>query len=551
MFKNDVMQTYNHLDASAEILIMLTGAFLLGCLLCWLLRSFFYKGSTSGSTHEVFYDPGEHQDRNISTFRSTQDKQELSKNISSSTDTEQNHQKAENKTTAKTGRIADFTIIKGITPKIESELRKRGINTYSDLRDIKKESLKAFLNTSTASRVTKQTAKTWSHQAALAAKADWRKLSEYQDFIEQSIKNTLPKKQNLAKPQNNHIDNLQKIKGINSQIEKILNEKGIYTYKQLRKVDAETLKEYLSDADHRLRNNQTATWSHQANMADKGQWDELSTYQDYMDDINIDTENLAATVNKTSSILKRKNRNNLHGSSHDTNNQESSKSEAYKNYKADENNILKAGLADSLENPREKQTHSRKHKPDDLTIIEGINPEIEKLLQSEGIDTFEKLHKLDPKQLQKILNKDTGKDKSGNSESWIYQAGMASRGEWGKLKSYQKELAHSETQHKNISEKDQPQDKDKDQDKNKDKDDLKKIEGIGPKIEEVLNSANIVSFKDLMQSNRESLKSLLNNAGPQFRMHEPETWPIQAEMAYNGEWEKLQEYQEFLMRGRE
>ena len=54
-----------------------------------------------------------------------------------------------------------------------------------------------------------------------------------------------------------------------------------------------------------------------------------------------------------------------------------------------------------------------------------------------------------------------------------------------------------------------------------------------------------------MNSNRNTLKALLDAAGPQFRMHEPETWPLQAKMAFNNEWEKLREYQDFLMGGRE
>ena len=83
------------------------------------------------------------------------------------------------------------------------------------------------------------------------------------------------------------------------------------------------------------------------------------------------------------------------------------------------------------------------------------------------------------------------------------------------------------------------------------KDDLRKIEGIGPKIQELLNNAGINSFQELSESSRDQIKALLNEAGPQFRMHEPESWPHQAKLAANEEWKELEKYQDFLISGRE
>jgi small subunit ribosomal protein S1 len=75
-------------------------------------------------------------------------------------------------------------------------------------------------------------------------------------------------------------------------------------------------------------------------------------------------------------------------------------------------------------------------------------------------------------------------------------------------------------------------------------DDLKKIEGIGPKIEELLHTAGIVSFADLSKAEVDAIKEILNAAGSRYQMHDPASWPMQAEMAANGEWEKLKEWQE-------
>jgi small subunit ribosomal protein S1 len=75
-------------------------------------------------------------------------------------------------------------------------------------------------------------------------------------------------------------------------------------------------------------------------------------------------------------------------------------------------------------------------------------------------------------------------------------------------------------------------------------DDLKKIEGIGPKIQELFNNAGIITFSDLANAEVTVLKEILNAAGSRYQMHDPSTWPMQSEMAANGEWDKLKEWQE-------
>ncbi len=83
------------------------------------------------------------------------------------------------------------------------------------------------------------------------------------------------------------------------------------------------------------------------------------------------------------------------------------------------------------------------------------------------------------------------------------------------------------------------------------KDDLKKLEGIGPKIEQVLNTAGIQNYDQLAAMSPDAIKPLLEAAGNQFRMHDPKSWPYQAELAAKGEWDRLQEYQNLLISGKE
>ncbi|MBP7272441.1 MAG: hypothetical protein KA974_01285 [Saprospiraceae bacterium] len=82
-------------------------------------------------------------------------------------------------------------------------------------------------------------------------------------------------------------------------------------------------------------------------------------------------------------------------------------------------------------------------------------------------------------------------------------------------------------------------------------DDLKKIEGIGPKIEQLLNDGGIHTFRQLADSSYERLKEILDAAGERYRIHDPTTWPNQAHMAAAGLWEELRVYQEQLDGGKE
>lgn len=82
------------------------------------------------------------------------------------------------------------------------------------------------------------------------------------------------------------------------------------------------------------------------------------------------------------------------------------------------------------------------------------------------------------------------------------------------------------------------------------KDDLKKIEGVGPKIADLLNAAGIVTFADLAKASVESLKAVLDAAGSRYKMHDPSTWAEQAQLAADGNWEKLSAWQEELKGGK-
>jgi predicted flap endonuclease-1-like 5' DNA nuclease len=82
------------------------------------------------------------------------------------------------------------------------------------------------------------------------------------------------------------------------------------------------------------------------------------------------------------------------------------------------------------------------------------------------------------------------------------------------------------------------------------KDDLKIVEGIGPKIEELCNNAGIYTFTELAATSAERLKGILDAAGARFQMHDPTTWPVQSALARDGKWDELKKWQDELNRGK-
>lgn len=82
-------------------------------------------------------------------------------------------------------------------------------------------------------------------------------------------------------------------------------------------------------------------------------------------------------------------------------------------------------------------------------------------------------------------------------------------------------------------------------------DDLRKIEGIGPKIAEKLNNAGINTFAELATAEVDRLKEILAAAGPRYSMHNPTSWPQQSQLAADGKWDELKVLQDHLDGGRE
>jgi len=82
-------------------------------------------------------------------------------------------------------------------------------------------------------------------------------------------------------------------------------------------------------------------------------------------------------------------------------------------------------------------------------------------------------------------------------------------------------------------------------------DDLKIVEGIGEKIDSILKKNGIVTWHQLSQTEPQRISEiLLTDGGPNYKIHDPKTWPAQALLAYEGKWKQLKDYQDQLIGGR-
>ena len=78
-------------------------------------------------------------------------------------------------------------------------------------------------------------------------------------------------------------------------------------------------------------------------------------------------------------------------------------------------------------------------------------------------------------------------------------------------------------------------------------DDLKKVEGIGPKIAETLAAAGISTFAELAKAKPAKIAEIIADVRGN---HVTDTWPAQAKLAADGKWDELKKWQDELDGGK-
>jgi len=81
-------------------------------------------------------------------------------------------------------------------------------------------------------------------------------------------------------------------------------------------------------------------------------------------------------------------------------------------------------------------------------------------------------------------------------------------------------------------------------------DDLKVIEWVWPVIEKHLHAHGIYTYEQVADTDPIHLKNILESWGDRLAIHDPETRPLQAAYARDGDLSWLAKYQETLKAGR-
>ena len=186
-----------------------------------------------------------------------------------------------------------------------------------------------------------------------------------------------------------------------------------------------------------------------------------------------------------------------------------------------------------------------------MQIIEGVGKKVESLLKDGGYKTWDDVAKANTNDLQAILKKAGGTYAMMDPSTWPTQAKLAADGRWDDLVSYQMHLDGGKESGDGMT------------DAKVEKlgakiagiklfspDDLKIVEGIGPKIEDLMKADGINNWSDLAGASTDRLQGILDKAGDNYRLADPSTWPQQAGLAANAKWAELQKLQDELDGGR-
>jgi hypothetical protein len=80
-------------------------------------------------------------------------------------------------------------------------------------------------------------------------------------------------------------------------------------------------------------------------------------------------------------------------------------------------------------------------------------------------------------------------------------------------------------------------------------DDLEAIEGIGPKIAELMRASGISNFSQLAATPMDKIVSILDAGGPRFKLANPGTWCEQAALAAKNDWVGFDKIKKELIAG--
>lgn len=203
---------------------------------------------------------------------------------------------------------------------------------------------------------------------------------------------------------------------------------------------------------------------------------------------------------------------------------------------------------------------------DDLTAIEGVGEFLEKKLNSIGVFSYEQIGNWTSSQIDRVTQQIGYIPGRIEKDNWVGQAALLIQqgereeptteystremdGTQAQIDAYSRAEMDTETPDATDQEEQEPT-KEAVSRADYQPDNLKIVEGIGPKIEEILKGAGIGNLEALGSADPGRLREIMEDAGDQYQMHNPYTWPLQARLAASGRWEEFDQYQEELKGGK-
>ena len=302
-------------------------------------------------------------------------------------------------------------------------------------------------------------------------------------------------------------DDLTVVEGIGPAISGLLVDDGIDTWNALAEADVPRLQAVLDVGGARFRVHDPETWPLQAGLLARSRWAEFARLSDHLDGGRY-PERAVPT---------------------------------------EEGPDLSAG----------REILDLAVTMDDLKMVEGIGPQIEKLCHGAGVTTWHELSRTSTEGLQSMLADGGPRFRIHDPMTWPMQGYLLATGRWSEFKTLTDALRGGRvvTPHGEETDDSAPPPPDLAEARavlgmRVKLDDLTIVEGIGPKIEKLCRAEGITTWYGLSQANMATLEDMLDKAGPRFQLHDPGTWPRQADLLARGKWEEFQELTDHLAGGR-
>lgn len=192
-----------------------------------------------------------------------------------------------------------------------------------------------------------------------------------------------------------------------------------------------------------------------------------------------------------------------------------------------------------------------------LQIFEGIGPKMEEALHAGGIHSYADLANARADQLNGIVEAAGHNSGIHDTQAWIDQAKYGKSKDWhglrkyqlgfgggneAKVDKYQKELG---VNFGDAGESSGPKAAGEGKWAKLKTNNMQIIEGIGPKMDQVLNDNGISSWSVLAGKSFDELRAILDQDkyGDKYRIIDPSDWPAQARLAADGNWDGLIKHQ--------